>query len=309
VSTPSKIGPTASGADAPRRERPKTSTAPQREAREPVPPRRPDPTAHPVAVLRATQHVVNLPAFAAAVSDPLTFQRMARAASLPTPRMVAVVARHAWGWSMRRDRPLAPRAWEAAFDDAGDEIAVRGLSGDPPIRLRRRGDSWSTPWGPVAAAAEVGVALEATRDGAWVIEEDLHDHPALARLGGGSAHVVRVVTTIDESGHIGLHLPALRMARRAPEGVEPWAPIVGGRARIPAAEAAESVAGTLAYVPCWDDVVALSVRTAEALSPLRTLAVTMVVTPHGPVLLAADPAWRGLPGEDLGDVLAVLGTA
>lgn len=275
---------------------------------------------------RALQERLNPPDMRPMVANRLLFHVYATERGLPVPRLFATVGRGTWGWSWRRDATIAPGDWEAALAGLPDDLVVAPVArdgGGRALRLRRTDDGWRRPGRPPAPTGRIAAdLLEDPAADAWVVEERLHNHPALARLGDGSAlHVVRLVTCVDPFGSVRQELPALRVTGYARPGdaegraARAWLRIdeTGGlagpvRGDDPEAGLDPATGRCLRgeRVPLWSDVAALAVRTAEAFLPLRTLALRIAVTAAGPVLLGADHRWEPLPGEDPGPALAAL---
>jgi|GEM_PF-355106 len=282
--------------------------------------------AHPDVVPHAErirlQARLNAAGAHALADDRALLALLAQAAGLPAPPLRALLARDDRGWTSAGDRGVAAGEWGAALDALPGDLTVRPHGGPRgALAALRTGGTWR-PGGDAAGAAARLAADD--RVGLWVVQEALATHPALARIGpAGARPSLQVITLVAADGRV-----ELVRAWLAVRGPVPGAELVaeastaegrlgparvpgrggyGLRAPAPMAETAAALEGTA--LPRWEEVRVLAARAATALLPLRTLALTLALTPAGPLLLEADPFWDLPGGEDLRPVLARLGDA
>lgn len=251
--------------------------------------------------------------------DKVVFDAYCRRLELPVPRTLAVLGRPS-GWKTDGTPLSAAAEWAAFFErELPAEFVVKPADGFWGLGVRafaRKGDGFEESSGRVFSAAELAGELVAAAPGkrTLVLQERLHNHPAIAALSGAAGlQTVRMVTLVRDDGSAGLYLTALRIiggeavvdnfksgrgnlialadpASGVLDRATSWRPPAVGPvyftdhprtgARIPGFA-----------LPCYEEACELVLRAARLFLPLRTIGWDVAVTPSGPVLVEGNARW------------------
>jgi hypothetical protein len=273
------------------------------------------------------QEALNPASAVGATEDKARFAALCDRWGLPTPPVVAVLARS-------QDARATARAWAAALArDAPPEMVVKPSSGSlaTGVRvLRRTASGVADHTGREMSWDDLARELVAGPGDTLLVQPRLHPHPALASLTGRDVlQCLRVVTLLDADGRAGVLYTALRIAvgdtpvdsfrargagstgnliarvgddgrLAAPVGV---APSGFGLVRVPRHPGTDRLLEGWA-VPQAGEARALAARAAEAFAPLRTVGWDVAPTADGPVLLEGN-VWWGATGDPDGALLPV----
>lgn len=252
-------------------------------------------------------------------------------AGVPVPRMLALLTHGGHSWNWYTSTSVEPDGWAATLDTMPDRIVVKpalGYHGRSVCVLARDGDRWRDAAGGHRDSRELAHALADDPEFAtWVVQERVENHPDMACFGApGVVNTLRVVTFVDRNGEVGVEWVGFRIGSGG-AGIDNFG---GGRnnnlsvnvdhrtgtlIRAIAAHPSgigirdvreDPVTGTVLAgrtLPMWDEVRALSLRTAEALLPARTVGLDVAITPGGPTIIEANMWWDPPPQEPLRPLL------
>lgn len=248
------------------------------------------------------------------VGEKLVFQRFCEGIGVPVPRLVAVIDRVGGSWiSPGRALPLG----DLGADALPPSFVVKpsgGYEGFGVLLLERgEGDRLVHHDGRSTTFAELVAELRAHPEfDAWIIQERVRNHPALAALGGDATlHTVRIVTLVDRAGRPEILGAALRLGLSggavdnfhggtlgnalcmvdAETGVLEG--VLTGRDGGFGLDQGETLPGTgvrpegLA-LPDWEAARALVLSACGAFLPVRALGWDVALTPGGPVVIEAN---------------------
>lgn len=249
----------------------------------------------------------------AVTEDKVVFDAVCRSAGLPVAPTVGVLHRGGAGWMDGTVGGLPADRWHEALGALRGEFIIKpsnGCHGDD-VRAIVATDSGikDVVAGPTDART-LAAELAALPAPSWMVQRRLRNHPALDGLGADSAvHTARIVTLIDGAE------PRVLFAywRIATRGVvDNFAdgargsmmaeldPATGAIRRVVHSDGAR-VRELPAHPngrpwdawspPGWGEAVALAVRAANAVRPLRTVGWDVAFTPDGPVLIEGNMWW------------------
>ena len=273
------------------------------------------------------QELLNPPGDVPLVQDKRLFERACRERGLPTPEVLAVLARD------RDPEATVRRWWRELVDSAPADLVIKPVSGQRGIGvriLRRVPGGVDDLRGTTLTWEALARALEAGPDPEYLIQPRVLCHPQLRELSGRDAlQTLRIVTLLDADGRARVLYALLRIAVgdalmdgfRAPDSGSTGnliarveedgtiatpvtvAPSGYGLVRVPR----HPVTGrelTGAAVPEWDAARELALRAAEAFAPLRTVGWDVAPVPGGAVLIEGN-AWWGASADPDGRLLPV----
>ena len=254
-------------------------------------------------------------------AEKLLFHVRCEALGLPVPALYGVIDRNGAGWS-RTGRPIGDAAGFAAFlaHDVPPEVVVKPSNGyeGHEVRLVRPAETDAT-----ALRAEL---LGHPEFDTWLVQERLHNDPALAALAGADTlHSARIVTLVNRGGEVeelwammklglsggpvdnfhggelgnALCTVDMESGRLGPAMLA--RPDGCGVTTTPTLPDGRPLEGVL--LPHWQAARALVGRAAPAFLPLQTLGWDVALTPAGPVLVECNTRWGAAPQPTMAAVI------
>ncbi len=156
--------------------------------------------------LVAVQRKVNPKAWESALYNKGIFYHICLAAGIPVPTLYAVVPRKVRGWTSFGRMPRTSAEWEEFFEqDCPHSMVIKPCRSEYGIGLffaERQGDRFLLNDGALLTSRElVGKILDNPEFDSYVVQERIHNSPALAPLGDvRGVHSFRVVTLIGDDG-------------------------------------------------------------------------------------------------------------
>jgi hypothetical protein len=264
--------------------------------------------------------------------DKWSFYRHCAAIGIPVPRLLGVLDLRGSSWSASGRLFLDRAGFEdMVAHDLPDEFVVKpseGYEGRGVRSLTRDGERLLDHSGRSLRPGELWDELRADPEfGVWIVQERVHNHPELVRLGGdASLHTVRINTVVGPGGEPELLFAFLKLSI----GGGAHDNFLGGSAgnaigeiameegrlgplamprpdRIGFVRLAESPAtgeraeGTI--LPAWPAVRRLVLQGAPHFLPTRSLGWDVALTPAGPVVIETNIRWAPLPLPSMRRVL------
>jgi hypothetical protein len=261
------------------------------------------------------------------LADKGIFYRIAQASGLPVPAMYGLFFREGLGWTAGGKGPALIGEWEEFFLlDCPAQFVVkptRGVYGSGiRVVLRKEGRFLLHDGSTWDVNGFVRSLLEDPDYAAFVIQEQIHNHEALALLGtGGGVHSLRLVTlaepgkaarvvAADMKVIVGKNV-ASNLAHGRPGNLIAEIGLEDGRVRNPIAidlkrggyrhvslhpDTGVDLAGF--RIPEWSRIAELAVRAASVFLPIRTVGWDIALTENGPCILEGnvwyDPSLQGV---------------
>jgi hypothetical protein len=259
------------------------------------------------------QHRLNPPSWELMLSDKGIFYRFCQSAGLPIPRLAAIYAGDATGWTETRPVPQGKKEWAEYFVKRCPPCVVikptLGRHGHSIVVLTREGSDFVEAGGRKMSVSQLLDMLGTDRHyNEFVVQDRMHNHFGLKPIVPGQGLATsRMLTFIPPSGkpeilttdlklvmgtnltsNLSLGATGNMVARVTPEtGVIEYAVSVApGRGFVKMERHPETGAVYAGFqIPDWQAMRALALQAAEAFRPIRAVGWDVACTTEGPMLI------------------------
>lgn len=285
--------------------------------------------------LTKVQESLNPVAWAPLLMGKDLFYRYCMAVEAPIPRLYAIIHAKLPGWTYTGHLLRTRNDWMAFFDNnLPAEFVVKpaeGACGQGPNLFRRSDKGYVNAAGKHMETGDLYDLLVPHATAGYIIQERLHNHPELIRLGGTETlQTVRIITLVDNDGQVHILHAHLKIIE-ADGVIDPLIHELTGNIEAPVElrhgtlRAANRIPGTGAAVmtipahpktkiafeglrlPFWAEACHLVRQTAVKFIPIRTIGWDVALTPDGPVIVEGN-VWWDPPNQhgDMGEILRAL---